>query len=340
MYDAHGDRSSLHRGCGRAVSPTPGRRSRWQPLSVTWLPGRPASLQSSWCRTRPLTTRPLPERSLAERQREEEEAVEAAVLEAAVAEGRLQVELQRGREDGTRVSRQTWATLSRMEQLAVEWYLAKDVLVKRRVKKKKKAGGRYFFAPLHLAVTCLTSVLPEEYVCRFSGRCHPECFRILLLLVRVDTCLQWLLSSITVPWLVLLPKMLWPVWIRGTVMSVLGGSMVQKIVVVPQMQFIIVGRRHPLRSAEADPHGPVYSPDHRDSPVAVRFQMVDAPVVQVVLAMPVVVNDRCASSDSAEFRGGAAVAVSSTVMNVPVILQRRWVATLEVPQIQFIAGVG
>ena len=35
-------------------------------------------------------------------------------------------------------SRQTWATLSRVEQLAVEWYLAKDVLVMRRVKRNKK----------------------------------------------------------------------------------------------------------------------------------------------------------------------------------------------------------
>ena len=33
-----------------------------------------------------------------------------------------------------------------------------------------------------------------------------------------------------------------------------------------QLQFI-VGHRHPLRAAEADPHGPVYSTDHRDSPV-------------------------------------------------------------------------
>ena len=60
-----------------------------------------------------------------------------------------------------------------------------------------------------------------------------------------------------------------------------------------QLQFI-VGRRHPLRSAEADPHGPDCSADHRDSSDAVRFQVVDAPVVQVVLAIPVVVNDRCA----------------------------------------------
>ena len=89
----------------------------------------------------------LLECSLAERQREEEEAVEAAVLadlevKVAVAEGRLLVELQREREDGTRISRQTWATLFRVEQLAVEWYLAKDVLVKRRVKKKKKEKRR------------------------------------------------------------------------------------------------------------------------------------------------------------------------------------------------------
>ena len=31
-------------------------------------------------------------------------------------------------------------------------------------------------------------------------------------------------------------------------------------------------RRHPFRAAEADPHGPDYSADHRVSPVAVRFR--------------------------------------------------------------------
>ena len=59
------------------------------------------------------------------------------------------------------------------------------------------------------------------------------------------------------------------------------GLMVQKIVEPPQLQFI-VGRRHPLCSAEADPHGPDCSADHRDSSDAVRFQVVDDPVVQVV----------------------------------------------------------
>ena len=38
----------------------------------------------------------------------------------------------------------------------------------------------------------------------------------------------------------------------------------------------------PSRSPEEDPHGPVYSADHRDSPIAVRFQVVDAPVMRVV----------------------------------------------------------
>ena len=95
--------------------------------------------------------------------RKDEEAVEAAVLEekVAAAEGRLLVEHQRERMEATRTSRQTWAPISRVEQLAVEWYLAKDVVVKRRVKRKKKkeeedetqeemAGGRYFYAPLFL----------------------------------------------------------------------------------------------------------------------------------------------------------------------------------------------
>ena len=48
------------------------------------------------------------------------------------------------------------------------------------------------------------------------------------------------------------------------------GFLVQKTVVVPQLQFI-VGRRHSFRAAEADPHGPVCSADHGDSAVAAYF---------------------------------------------------------------------
>ena len=58
-------------------------------------------------------------------------------------------------------------------------------------------------------------------------------------------------------------------------------SMVQKTVVVPQLQSID-GRRHSLRSAEAEPHGPDYSADHRDSAVAARFSVVAVPAVLVV----------------------------------------------------------
>ena len=47
-------------------------------------------------------------------------------------------------------------------------------------------------------------------------------------------------------------------------------------------------------------------------------KVVDVPIVQVL--------------------GGAAAAVPA-VLDVPVITQRRWVATVQVPQIQFIAGV-
>ena len=40
--------------------------------------------------------------------------------------------------------------------------------------------------------------------------------------------------------------------------------------VVPQLRFI-VGRQHPLRAANADPHGPVCSADHGDSTGAASF---------------------------------------------------------------------
>ena len=48
------------------------------------------------------------------------------------------------------------------------------------------------------------------------------------------------------------------------------GFMVQKTVIVPQLQFI-VGRRHPFRAVGADPHGPVCSADRGDSAVAACF---------------------------------------------------------------------
>ena len=48
------------------------------------------------------------------------------------------------------------------------------------------------------------------------------------------------------------------------------GQTVQKTVESPQLQ-LIVGRQHPLRAANADPHGSVCSADHGDSSVAAYF---------------------------------------------------------------------
>ena len=48
------------------------------------------------------------------------------------------------------------------------------------------------------------------------------------------------------------------------------GQTVQKTADSPQLQSI-AGRQHPLRAANADPHGPVCSADHGDSTVAAYF---------------------------------------------------------------------
>ena len=96
----------------------------------------------------------------------------------------------------------------------------------------------------------------------------------------------------------------------------------------------------------------------RVSPVAVRFRVVDAPVVQVVLAMPIVVNDRYAGSDfqipvevpQKQYSDKVVdVPVVQVVVvpqvqfcvavDVPVMVERCLVANSEVPQIHFIAGV-
>ena len=98
-------------------------------------------------------------------------------------------------------------------------------------------------------------------------------------------------------------------------------------------------RRHPFRGAEADPHRLDYSADHGDPPVAVRFLVVDAPVVQVVLAMPVVVNDMCAGAKNC---GVPAVAVHRGRRQFPVVMQRpipMLLVTMEIPQLQIIDKV-
>ena len=63
-----------------------------------------------------------------------------AELEAqvAAAEDRILVQLQRDQKEGTRITRQTWSTLSRVEQLVVHWFLARDAVEKKKDKWKKK----------------------------------------------------------------------------------------------------------------------------------------------------------------------------------------------------------
>ena len=83
-----------------------------------------------------------PGASLAAQQQEEEEAKEQAAVaeleaQVAAAEDLLLVQLQRERE-GSRVTRQTWSTLSRVEQLAVHWFLARVAVEKKKDKWKRK----------------------------------------------------------------------------------------------------------------------------------------------------------------------------------------------------------
>ena len=59
------------------------------------------------------------------------------------------------------------------------------------------------------------------------------------------------------------------------------GQTVQKTADSPQLRSI-AGRRHPLRAANADPHGSVGSADHGDSPVAAVEKPLALPQLQLV----------------------------------------------------------
>ena len=93
--------------------------------------------------------------------------------------------------------------------------------------------------------------------------------------------------------------------------------MVQKTV-VPQLPSMEC-RRHSLRAAEADPQSPDCSALHRDSPVAVRFLVVDpccagravsgAAVEKTFVLPQLQLNHRCSVVQPAENCGNSAVAV-------------------------------
>ena len=85
----------------------------------------------------------LLQQSLLARAEEEEKAREEAEVkeledDVALKEGRLLVVLERDRTEAVRISRDTWASLSSVEQAAVHWFLAKEKVKKRKEKRKKR----------------------------------------------------------------------------------------------------------------------------------------------------------------------------------------------------------
>ena len=70
---------------------------------------------------------------------------------------------------------------------------------------------------------------------------------------------------------------------------------------------------------------------------AVGEETVEIPQLQLVEFWTRLLHARCVHRQM--LSGGRCWRSSSTVMDVPVIMQRRGVATVEVPQIQIIAGV-
>ena len=147
-----------------------GRGSRGRPRGC-WCPRVPLLADSSAEAIDGSTLSFLLQCALGE---EEEEAVEAAELvdleeKLAAAEERLLEVLRRDRDELTRVTRQTWSTLSRVEQLAVHWFLVKDAVEKRREKRKKKeendevgslAPGR---VPVLLLFMTSLTILPSVF---------------------------------------------------------------------------------------------------------------------------------------------------------------------------------
>ena len=89
----------------------------------------------------------LLQHALEVKRKEEEEAMETAEMakleeKVAVAESKLLLELQRERDEGVRVTPQTWDSLSRVDQLAVRWFVAKVAVRKKKEKRKKKRRRR------------------------------------------------------------------------------------------------------------------------------------------------------------------------------------------------------
>ena len=92
------------------------------------------------------------------------------------------------------------------------------------------------------------------------------CWLVWLVSLLLVLCFRLLSMSGAIPQVQFLVTVISPV----VVSSGAFGQTVQKTADSPQWQSI-AGRHHPLRAANADPHGPVCSADHGDSTVAAYF---------------------------------------------------------------------
>ena len=149
--------------------------------------------------------------------------------------------------------------LSDLEKAAVTLVARSDALRRRRERRKKRKKQRKKKLPRALRPRCRRPCVHQRQI--------PAVRSSVVTQRQVPTVHSFML----------------PVQFLDTVfdMPVVVLRQVPITVVRPQLPSI-VGRRLPLRSAEADPHGPDCSADHRDSSDAVRSQVVDALVVQVV----------------------------------------------------------
>ena len=173
--------------------------------------------------------------TLAAQQEEVEAKERAAVAELeAAAKDRLPRELDKDRAEAVRVSTQSWPTLSRVEQLAIVWFLAKDKVRKRKVKRKKKKRR-------------MKKTSESSSSCGHARRRQR----------------QWHALYTGFPGDVPLRAVSFGFWQARDVRH--HGRY--------GPEGLLEVRRHPFRATEADPHGPDYSADHRVSPVAVRFRL-------------------------------------------------------------------
>ena len=150
----------------------------------------------------------------------------------------------------------------------------------------------FFYGPLYLAVTCLALGLPEEYFmwifretsgfisvfCSLLGSTVFTYFCQFTEALVFGSCDRFSSCS-------LCPRIQCSAWFdSGYMLGVSLRGLLASTLHDCGFSAVAVHRRSSTSScsAEADPHGPVCSADHRDSSDAVRFQVVDAPVVQVV----------------------------------------------------------